>query len=148
MRTYSKLFLTLSTIFLFSCKDDTIKLLEDMSGNWKLDEIVYSKVGQTAPDSVVKYPNSIFQLNECDDYKAKICNGFYNLQGNEKVNIQYNASSSFNEASIFVYETKVPKIDLNGSYKVFLDGNSMTLKGPQASSPTYQGRTIELRLKK
>lgn len=132
---------------LLSCKDDTIKLLEDMAGTWKVDEIVYSKTGQTAPDSVVKYPNSIFQLNECDDYKAKVCNGFYNLQGNEKVNIQYNASSSFNEASIFVYETTRPKIDLNGSYNVFLDGNSMIFKGPQ-TSPTYQGKTIELRLKK
>lgn len=147
MRNYPKLLLTLVFLFFCSCKDDTIKLLEDMSGNWKVDEIVYSKVGQTAPDSVVKYPNSIFQLNECDDYKAKVCNGFYNLQGNEKVNIQYNASSSFNEASIFVYETTRPKIDLNGSYKVLLDGNSMTLKGPQ-TSPTYQGKTIELRLKK
>ncbi len=142
-----KLFILSLTLLFCSCKGDTIKLLEDMSGNWKVDEIVYSKVGQTAPDSVVKYPNSIFQLNECDDYKAKICSGFYNLQGNEKVNIQYNASSSFNEASIFVYETTRPKIDLNGSYRVFLDGNSMTLKGPQTSS-TYLGKTIELRLKK
>ena len=148
MRNYSKLLLALSMIPLLSCKDDTIKLLEDMSGTWKVDEIVYSKVGQTALDSVVKYPNSIFQLNECEDYKAKVCNGFYNLQGNEKVNIQYNASSSFNEASIFVNETTRPKIDLNGSYTVTINDNNMTLKRSQASNVTYQGNSIELRLKK
>jgi hypothetical protein len=130
---------------MISCKDSTIKLLEDMSGTWKVDEIVYSKTGQTIPDSVVKYPNSIFQLNECDDYQAKICSGFYNLQGKEKVNIFYNASSSFNEGSIFVKETTRPEIDLNGSYKLFLNGNSMSLKGPQIGS-NYQGKTIELRL--
>lgn len=144
-----KLFILSITLFFCSCKDETQELINDLSGTWKVDEIVYSKTGQTAPDSVVKYPNSIFQLDQCElTGSIRSCSGFYDLTGTQNIKIVYNASPGENTTFIAIMDEEIPKISLLGSYRISQSGNSMTLKGPRASSPTYQGNTIELRLKK
>jgi hypothetical protein len=140
-----------SALFLmfFSCKDNNQKLLDNLSGTWKVKQITFSQTGNVNPDSVVKYPNSIFQLDNCRlTGSVRECAGYYNLTGKEKVKITFNATASVNRTFLTVMETFTPSINLLGSYDIKNSSNSMTLSGPQAGSSDYKGRTIVLELNK
>jgi hypothetical protein len=143
-------FLSLISLFLFfSCKDSNQGLLDTLSGTWKVEQVIYSQTGKVSPDSIIKYPNSIFQLNNCQlSGSNRECSGFYNLTGKEKVKITFNATASEGRTFVTVMETFTPSINLLGSYDIKNSKNSMTLSGPQAGTVGYSGKTITLQLSK
>lgn len=149
MKTKSFIIAVTTVLLMIACKDENQAIIDKISGTWKIEEITYSQTGQAIPDSVIKYSTSTFQFDNCAlTGSTRQCTGYYNTNGNEKVNIQYGVSASNDETSISVMETKIPKINLHGSYKVTVNGNSMTMSGPQSSNPNYQGKTILIKLNK
>lgn len=138
-----------SFLMFFSCKDDNQKLLDNLSGTWKVEQAIYSQTGKVNPDSVVKYPNSIFQLDNCQlTGSNRECSGYYNLTGKEKVKITFNATASESRTFLTIMETFTPSVNLLGSYNIKNSGNAMTLSGPQAGTVDYKGKTITLQLSK
>jgi hypothetical protein len=149
MRTI-KIFASLFFFSLISCKDSNQQLLDDLSGTWKVEQITYSKIGNATPDSVVKYPVGILQLDNCElTGSNRECSGYYNLTGKEKVRITFNANASEKKTFITVFETATPSINLNGDYSIDENTkNKLIIQGPQASIKDYRGRTYQLNLSK
>ena len=149
MKTKSFIIAITSVILMIACKDENQAIVDNISGAWKIEEIIYAQIGQATPDSVVKYPKSIFQFDNCElTGSNRQSTGYYNINGNEKINIHYGISASYNETFISVMDSKTPKINLQDSYKVTVKGNSMTMLGPQSGIVNYQGKTVTVKLSK
>lgn len=136
-------------VSLLSCKDDNQSLISSLSGTWKVTQITYSQTGNTNPDSVVKYPNSVMQLDNCElTGSNRECSGYYDLTGKQKVKITFNGTASENRTFITVMESFTPTVNLLGSYDIKDTDNTMTLSGPQAGIINYKGKTMTLQLSK
>lgn len=133
---------------LLSCKDANQELLNDISGVWKVDQITYTSYPYAVPDSVVKYPSGVLQLDNCQlTGSIRECSGFYKLVSNESIGITYTANSD--KSQTFIKIMSFPKfINLLGAYTITRSGNQMTLSGPQENIIDYKGQKIKIQLYK
>jgi hypothetical protein len=134
-------------ISLGSCTDESQDLIKKISGTWKVNEIVYSKTGNTKPDSIVNYQNGIFQLDNCTlTGSSRQCAGYYLLNGKE-TKFNYGVDANSNTTFIQILDLKT-SINLRGDYRIEQTGNNLTLSGPEGKISSYVGGTITIKLSK
>lgn len=133
----------LSTLVLLQGCDKDQKLTDKMDGEWEVQQIIFTANGQ---DSVATAPIGTFYFETCELGKGN-CNGFYELDGYERVVIGYNVDSNPEELHINVLsETKVR---FTGSYTIHtFSSDRLTISG---SGSTYlkegqAGRHYEVKI--
>lgn len=137
----------LSTLVLFQSCDKDQKLTDKMDGEWEVQQIIFTANGQ---DSVATAPIGTFYFETCELGNGN-CNGFYELNGYERVNIGYHVNSKPEE--LYINIVSEAKVRFTGSYSIHtFSSDRLIISGNgsvhQTAGEAGKGYEVEIDLKK